>query len=104
MAKRKRLELPFEGNTLVVTKLSEREDHPNPLREVLLSNGRSIRLVAVSEPSYPGNYSVSIHTAKGARTVIVNPRVSLEISGLENGAKALVSVDPESHELLIHRR
>lgn len=103
MAKRKRIELPFEGSPLVVTKLSQRENHPNPLREVLLSNGRSIRLVAVSEPNYPGNYTVAIHASKGARTVIINSRVSLELSGLDHGAVAVVSVDPESGELLIER-
>ncbi len=104
MAKQKRIELPFEGSPLVVTKLSERENSPNPLREVILSNGRSIRLVAVGEPDYPGNYTVAIHTSKGSRTVIINSRVSLELSGLEHGAVAVVSVDSESGELLINRR
>ena len=102
MAKRKKFELIFEGNPLIITKLVDRQD-ASPLREVLLSNGRQIRLVATKEPHYPATYSVSIHTGKGARSFIMSPRVRIELTGLERGARALISVDTETEELIIDR-
>lgn len=98
-----RLERTFEGDPLVIVEVEEREGR-EPLRTPILTNGKSVRFVAEPNPGHPGVYSVRIFTAKGARGLLLRSRRSIELSGLADGRSLLISVDPETDELLFTER
>lgn len=102
---KQKIELHFEGDEKVTAvKLTERAGQ-GPLREMLLSNGKgSFKIVAHSDTAYPGTYRLMLYTAKGAKGILVSSDTSLELSTVDGGATALISVDAETDALTVIRK